>query len=98
MGQLTTHVLDTASGQPAGGMAWTLRRADESGTPLASGRATSDGRSASLYEFEVWSKEKRNVALASNGAKPSGSSFSLANRSRHFDNLIEMQPQQLVFE
>ena len=52
-------------------------------------RATSDGRSASLYEFEVWSKEKRNVALASNGAKPSGSSFSLANRSRHFDNLID---------
>ena len=52
-------------------------------------RATSDGQSASLYEFEVWSKEKRNVALASNGAKPSGSSFSLANRSRHFDNLID---------
>ena len=52
-------------------------------------RATSDGRSASLYEFEVWSKEKRNIALASNGAKPSGSSFSLANRSRHFDNLID---------
>ena len=52
-------------------------------------RATSDGRSASLYEFEVWSKEKRNIALASNGAKPSGSSFSLANRSRHFDNLVD---------
>ncbi len=51
--------------------------------------ATSDGRSASLYEFETWTKEKRNVALASNGAKPSGSSYSLANRSRHFDNLID---------
>ena len=44
MGQLTTHVLDPASDQPAGGMAWTLRRADESGTPLASGRTNSDGR------------------------------------------------------
>lgn len=44
MGQLTTHVLDTASGRPAGGMAWTLHRADETRTILASGRTNNDGR------------------------------------------------------
>ena len=62
MGQLTTHVLDTASGRPAGGRAWTLHRADEAGTKLASGRTNNDGRndgpvlegsnfSAGTYEF-----------------------------------------------
>ncbi|GIT54356.1 MAG: hypothetical protein Ct9H300mP16_15160 [Pseudomonadota bacterium] len=48
MGQLTTHVLDTASGQPAGGMAWTLRRADESGA-AASGRTNAMGATTGLY-------------------------------------------------
>lgn len=56
--------------------------------------ATNNRRSASLYEFEVWSesnddKPSRNVALASAGAKPSASSFLLANQSRHFENLID---------
>ncbi len=49
---------------------------------------------ATLYEFEVWSTggengESTNVALASNGAQPSASSFALANQSRHYDNLVD---------
>ncbi len=62
MGQLTTHVLDTTSGRPAGGMAWTLHRADETRTILTSGRTNNDGRNdgpvlegadfcAGTYEF-----------------------------------------------
>lgn len=50
--------------------------------------ATIRSTTASLYEFEAWTKEK-NVALASNGAKPSASSFALANQTRHFDNLVD---------
>lgn len=55
---------------------------------------TNNRQSASLYEFEVWSESKddkpaANVALASAGAKPSASSFLLANQSRHFDNLVD---------
>lgn len=53
-----------------------------------------NGRSPSLYEFEVWTEPggqaaSRNVALASAGATPSASSFALANQTRHFDNLID---------
>ena len=44
---------------------------------------------ASLYEFEVRTTDGKNVALASNGAKPSASSFALANQTRHFDNLTD---------
>lgn len=51
--------------------------------------ATANGTAASLYEFETWSTDDINVALASNGATPSASSFALANQSRHFDNLID---------
>ncbi len=52
--------------------------------------AATNGGPASLYEFEVWSSAKaRNVALASAGAKPSASSFALANQTRHFDNLVD---------
>lgn len=40
---LTTHVLDTASGQPAAGMAYELRRQGDS-TVLASGVTNHDGR------------------------------------------------------
>lgn len=54
--------------------------------------ATNQG-AASLYEFEVWSTEdagsSANVALASEGAVPSASSFALANQTRHFDNLVD---------
>ena len=54
---------------------------------------TGNGAPASLYEFEAWSGtapfQPVNVALASNGATPSASSFALANQSRHFDNLID---------
>lgn len=55
---------------------------------------TNNRGAASLYEFEVWSESKNgkpasNVALASGGAKPSASSFLLANQSRHFDNLVD---------
>ena len=57
--------------------------------------ATTNG-TASLYEFEVFAadsksdnSQSKNVALASAGAKPSASSFALANQTRHFDNLID---------
>jgi 5-hydroxyisourate hydrolase len=41
MGRLTTHVLDTAHGRPAGGMAVRLRRAD---AVVWEGRTNADGR------------------------------------------------------
>ena len=43
MGQLTTHVLDTAHGCPAANMAFTLSRVDESNA-LISGTTNADGR------------------------------------------------------
>ncbi len=56
--------------------------------------ATATGGAASLYELQVWtpgtdSAKPRNVALASNGATPSASSFALENQTRHFDNLVD---------
>jgi 5-hydroxyisourate hydrolase len=44
MGRLTTHVLDTALGKPAVGLAITLRRAGKHGTALASAVTNADGR------------------------------------------------------
>jgi 5-hydroxyisourate hydrolase len=44
MGYLTTHVLDTASGRPAAGVLFVLRR-DGDTAPLAEGRTNGDGRS-----------------------------------------------------
>ena len=44
MGQLTTHVLETATGQPAGGMAWGLYRAEPQHSKIASGLTNTDGR------------------------------------------------------
>ena len=44
MGRLTTHVLDTALGRPAAGLAISLRRAGKHGTPLASVVTNKDGR------------------------------------------------------
>ncbi len=44
MGRLTTHVLDTALGAPAAGLAITLRRAGRHGTALASVVTNTDGR------------------------------------------------------
>ena len=46
MGRLTTHVLDTAAGIPAGGMRVDLQRIDESRAPAASFRTDADGRLA----------------------------------------------------
>lgn len=43
MGKLTTHVLDTASGKPAAGMRFALRRAGE-GAPILSSATNADGR------------------------------------------------------
>ncbi|MEC5384303.1 hydroxyisourate hydrolase [Uliginosibacterium sp. H3] len=43
MGKLSTHVLDTANGHPAGGMAYALFRRGET-TPLVSGVTNADGR------------------------------------------------------
>jgi 5-hydroxyisourate hydrolase len=44
MGKLTTHVLDTAQGKPAAGLAISIRRAGKHGSPLASAVTNSDGR------------------------------------------------------
>jgi 5-hydroxyisourate hydrolase len=44
MGRLTTHVLDTAHGCPAGGMAVTLSRVGETRVELKSMRTNADGR------------------------------------------------------
>ncbi len=44
MGQLTTHVLDTAGGKPASGVQVELFRADELKTPLARAVTNADGR------------------------------------------------------
>jgi 5-hydroxyisourate hydrolase len=41
---LTTHVLDTAHGKPAAGLAISLRRAGKHGAPLASIVTNADGR------------------------------------------------------
>ncbi|MDB5971560.1 MAG: hydroxyisourate hydrolase [Hydrocarboniphaga sp.] len=45
MGKLTTHVLDTAHGRPAGGILITLYRGGSRGETLAQTRTNSDGRS-----------------------------------------------------
>lgn len=44
MGQLTTHILDTAQGCPASGIPVALYRIDSPDTLLASLRSNSDGR------------------------------------------------------
>jgi 5-hydroxyisourate hydrolase len=44
LGRLTTHVLDTALGRPAAGLAIVLRRAGKHGAPLASAVTNKDGR------------------------------------------------------
>ena len=44
LGRLTTHVLDTALGKPAAGLAITLRRAGKHGEPLTSLVTNDDGR------------------------------------------------------
>jgi 5-hydroxyisourate hydrolase len=43
VGRLTTHVLDTAAGKPAAGLALTLTR-ESDGALLAHGRTNADGR------------------------------------------------------
>ena len=52
-------------------------------------RATANGSPVSLYEFEAWTTDSNNAALASSGANISASSFALANQTRHFENLID---------
>jgi len=52
-------------------------------------RATANGSPASLYEFEAWTTDNINAALALGGAMPSASSFALANQTRHFENLTD---------
>jgi 5-hydroxyisourate hydrolase len=44
LGRLTTHVLDTATGKPAAGLAVSLRLAGKHGTALASRETNADGR------------------------------------------------------
>ena len=54
LGRLTTHVLDTALGKPAAGLAITLRRAGKHGEPLTSLVTNDDGRAdAPLLEGEA---------------------------------------------
>ena len=55
MGKLTTHVLDTANGCPAAGMAVRLYRVDEHGlTPVKALRLNHDGRAdAPLLEADA---------------------------------------------
>lgn len=52
MSGITTHVLDTAAGRPAGGIAITLERMgnDGSWTPVGSGATDSDGRLRTLLQ------------------------------------------------
>ena len=45
MGKLTTHVLDTAHGRPAAGIAITLYRGGDRSAPLVQTRSNADGRS-----------------------------------------------------
>ncbi len=51
--------------------------------------ATANGAATSIYEFEAWTPQKQNAALAATGAVPSASSFALANQTRHFENLTD---------
>ena len=44
MGRLTTHVLDTARGRPAAGLALSLYRGDEQGARLTQAVTNADGR------------------------------------------------------
>jgi 5-hydroxyisourate hydrolase len=44
LGRLTTHVLDTALGKPAAGLAITLRRAGKHGAALVTSVTNADGR------------------------------------------------------
>jgi 5-hydroxyisourate hydrolase len=55
MGKLTTHVLDTANGCPAAGMAVRLYRVDEGGlSPVVALRLNADGRAdAPLLQGET---------------------------------------------
>ncbi len=51
MASLSTHVLDTARGIPAEGVAIGLEREEKSGwKPLAQGRSNADGRCADLVK------------------------------------------------
>ncbi len=44
MGRLTTHVLDTSSGKPGRGIAWTLFRLNSGRQQVAAGVTNDDGR------------------------------------------------------
>lgn len=55
MGRLTTHILDTSSGTPAAGVAWSLYRVDSFETPIRDGLTNSDGRSeGAILEGEAF--------------------------------------------
>ena len=54
MGRLTTHVLDTAHGVPAAGMALTLYRREGDGLqPVKSATANAEGRVAALLDGDA---------------------------------------------
>ena len=65
MGRLTTHVLDTASGQPAAGLGIKLYRGDGGGQLLASAVTNADGRCpAPLLEGEAFSAGEYQLEFA----------------------------------
>ena len=67
MGRLTTHVLDTANGQPAAGMYFTLNRIDgDTRTMLLEGRTNADGRfDRPLLEGEALTPGSYELVFAS---------------------------------
>ncbi|HEY5197139.1 MAG TPA: hydroxyisourate hydrolase [Solirubrobacteraceae bacterium] len=75
MTDVTTHVLDTASGRPAAGIEVSLhaRRADGQWTRLGGGRTDADGRTAGL--------------AGSNGAQPGVHRLVFATRGVFFDEV-----------
>lgn len=63
MGQLSTHVLDTAHGRPAGGMEVALSAAD--GRPIWRGRLNADGRNdGPLLQGEALSAGRYRLSFA----------------------------------
>ncbi len=67
MGRLTTHVLDTANGQPAAGMRFTLHRLNgDERTQLLSGLTNADGRfDQALLEGEALTPGLYELVFAS---------------------------------
>lgn len=65
MGRLTTHVLDTAQGKPADGVAVTLYRLDKGREQIAQATTNSDGRlDQPILENEAFSRGTYELVFA----------------------------------